>query len=113
MTTTQEGQGFCAWQAFLAGFALGGTAAILLAPYNGREFRDRLVTQAKAGSDAVVDAVGKASDALGKAMDSAQSFATDVPNMVERGKERVRAEGARIASAVDAARTTYSERASS
>jgi len=115
MTTTrdQAAQGVCEWQAFLAGLIVGGAAAILFAPYNGRELRSRIKEQARIGSDAVVDAMGKATEAVGKAMENAQGFVGDVPALVEKGKERLRSEGARMASAVDAARNAYSESARS
>jgi gas vesicle protein len=84
--------------AFLIGFLAGGAAAVLFAPWRGRDLRRKISAEAMNGCDAV-------KRNLSDAVDSGTE-------LLEKGKERILAEQTRITTAVDAARKAYANSAS-
>jgi gas vesicle protein len=80
---------------FVAGLAIGATAAVLLAPKSGSETRKYLQDKAEEGSEY-----------LTKQVDELANTASEV---VERGAKRIKHQRENVASAVAAARDAYRE----
>ncbi len=80
---------------FLAGIAIGGGAALLMAPRSGRETRAKLLRDVEDGST-------KTREGADYVYARSQELASDVGSYVDAGKERVRQEGRNIGAAIDA-----------
>ena len=85
---------------FIIGMLVGSAAAALLISFATPAFKRRLRKAAMSSYDTISDGVHGAADA-------ADSLTDQVGALLDSGKERVRFEGARVASAVEAARDAY------